>query len=242
MTFLVPLRSCFLSYHSLKQAAPGGWSLYASDKIGPNGILVAVDLLHLDSNAIRSIQDRQRQQKLQLGGFHVICGDFTTLQVKEQIIHVLDTYERKFNNDSALDQHCNKVDCIISDMACNFTGDRMTDALRTMNLCQDALLFAVGSSSFRNDREERRRVPYGDDEKINSASIDYWQDVGLLRMGGTFLCKYFSCGKEHENDLMSDAKRLFEQTIILKPPASRKQSSELYLCAIGFRGVGCTTT
>mmetsp|Transcript_22344 Transcript_22344/g.33449 ORF Transcript_22344/g.33449 Transcript_22344/m.33449 type:complete len:104 (+) Transcript_22344:78-389(+) len=100
-------------------------------------------------------------------------------------------------------------------MAANTTGDKLTDALRTMSLCEDAMMLAAGSSCFDEFHEE-----------IN--------DVGLLRKGGTFLCKFFACGKEHEQDLMTAAKNRFKYATVVKPPASRKESAELYLFATGY--------
>ena len=102
-----------------------------------------------------------------------------------------------------------KVDCIVSDMVANFTGDKMTDALRTMSLCEDAIMFAVGSTPSRTSKES-----------------------GLLRDGGTFLCKYFACDQNKE--LMDVAKSEFRYVTIVKPPASRKESAELYLFATGY--------
>ena len=115
-----------------------------------------------------------------------------------------------------------QVDCIISDMAANFTGDKLTDALRTINLCEDSMMFAAGPSCFDElDHEE--------DESIKSTE-------GLLRHGGSFLCKYFACGQENEHDLMTAAKTRFKYSTVVKPPASRKESAELYLFATGFIG------
>ena len=108
-----------------------------------------------------------------------------------------------------------RVDVILSDMASNFTGDQRTDALRTLALCEDALSFVC--------------FPYHCDIKSDKKSI--------LRNGGTFLCKYFSCGQNHEKDLMDAAKAYFTKVKLLKPPASRKVSSEKYLLASGFLGL-----
>ena len=52
--------------------------------------------------------------------------------------------------------------------------------------------------------------------------------------GGSFLAKVFRGGTE--NALLSDLKREFKQVAHLKPPASRKESPELYVIAKGFRG------
>jgi 23S rRNA (uridine2552-2'-O)-methyltransferase len=56
----------------------------------------------------------------------------------------------------------------------------------------------------------------------------------VLAPGGTFLCKMFQGGTERE--LLADLKRDFAAVRHVKPPASRKESTELYVLATGFRG------
>jgi 23S rRNA (uridine2552-2'-O)-methyltransferase len=56
----------------------------------------------------------------------------------------------------------------------------------------------------------------------------------VLAKGGAFLCKMFQGGTER--DLLAMLKRDFAVVKHIKPPASRKESSELYVLATGFRG------
>ncbi|HML28096.1 MAG TPA: RlmE family RNA methyltransferase [Hyphomicrobium sp.] len=56
----------------------------------------------------------------------------------------------------------------------------------------------------------------------------------VLEPGGTFLCKVFQGGTER--DLLDMLKRDFKTVRHVKPPASRAESSELYVLATGFRG------
>lgn len=56
----------------------------------------------------------------------------------------------------------------------------------------------------------------------------------VLVEGGTFIAKVRQGGTE--NDLLAQMKRDFQTTKHIKPPASRKESSETYLIAQGFRG------
>ena len=56
----------------------------------------------------------------------------------------------------------------------------------------------------------------------------------VLAKGGAFLCKMFQGGTEKE--LLAELKRNFTAVRHVKPPASRKESSELYVLATGFRG------
>ncbi len=56
----------------------------------------------------------------------------------------------------------------------------------------------------------------------------------ILAPGGTFLAKVLQGGTE--GTLLARLKRDFAQVRHLKPPASRAESSELYVLATGFRG------
>jgi 23S rRNA (uridine2552-2'-O)-methyltransferase len=56
----------------------------------------------------------------------------------------------------------------------------------------------------------------------------------VLEPGGIFLCKVFQGGTER--DLLVALKRDFAVVRHVKPPASRQESSELYVLATGFRG------
>jgi 23S rRNA (uridine2552-2'-O)-methyltransferase len=55
-----------------------------------------------------------------------------------------------------------------------------------------------------------------------------------LRPGGTFLCKVLHGGTEGE--LLADLKRDFATVKHVKPAASRSDSAELYVLAMGYRG------
>lgn len=56
----------------------------------------------------------------------------------------------------------------------------------------------------------------------------------VLKPGGIFIAKVFQGGAN--NQLLADMKKQYETVKHIKPPASRKESSEQYLVAIGFRG------
>jgi 23S rRNA (uridine2552-2'-O)-methyltransferase len=57
--------------------------------------------------------------------------------------------------------------------------------------------------------------------------------LGLLEPGGGFVAKVFQGGSERT--MLDRMKRHFAQVRHAKPPASRKESSELYVVATGFR-------
>ena len=58
--------------------------------------------------------------------------------------------------------------------------------------------------------------------------------VGMLVPGGSFIAKVFQGGTERT--ILDQMKRHFTKVRHAKPPASRKDSSELYVIATGFKG------
>ncbi|WP_259779567.1 RlmE family RNA methyltransferase [Aestuariispira ectoiniformans] len=56
----------------------------------------------------------------------------------------------------------------------------------------------------------------------------------VLKPGGSFIAKVFSGGTEQ--NLLNQLKRDYQKVAHFKPPASRKESAEMYVVAIGFRG------
>lgn len=210
-------------------ASPGGWCLYASKEIGPTGKLVAVDLLPLDRPTMTSLERDENA-----ADFYFAQGDFNSLAVKEYIVDALRHEGEDFGDDGTINQVETllqyRADVVMSDLAPNFTGDQRTDALRTMLLCEHALMFAAGSTCFTAGADREIEDAAGRMPNIS------WQDIGLLHLGGSFLCKFFQCGKENERELIGTTKGLFAEAKVIKPPASRKQSAEQYLLATGYQG------
>jgi 23S rRNA (uridine2552-2'-O)-methyltransferase len=68
---------------------------------------------------------------------------------------------------------------------------------------------------------------------LAEAALEFALEV--LGDGGAFVCKVFQGGAESE--MLGRLKRRFAVVRHVKPPASRKESSELYVVAMGFRGV-----
>jgi 23S rRNA (uridine2552-2'-O)-methyltransferase len=64
------------------------------------------------------------------------------------------------------------------------------------------------------------------------AGMEFAADV--LRPGGAFVAKVLAGGAD--SNLVADLKRLFTTVKHAKPPASRKDSSEWYVIAQGFKG------
>lgn len=67
---------------------------------------------------------------------------------------------------------------------------------------------------------------------LAEAALDFALDV--LAPGGAFVAKVLQGGSERE--LLNALKRNFAKVAHVKPPASRKESSELYVVASGFKG------
>lgn len=152
-------------------AAPGGWTSYAADKQGV-GHVVAIDLLELDNKIAGLLK------------VDFVQGDFTKLSAElEELL-----MQRSSSGGASL---------VMSDMAPNFMGDSRTDAMRTADLCEEALEFSIE----------------------------------ILEPGGVFVGKYFSGPEEME--LKEIARKEFTKVATVKPPASRKESSERYLVAQG---------
>jgi 23S rRNA (uridine2552-2'-O)-methyltransferase len=66
--------------------------------------------------------------------------------------------------------------------------------------------------------------------------LEYAFDFALraLKVGGTFVAKSFTGGTT--NDLLKQIKERFENVHHIKPPASRKDSVEMFIVATGFKG------
>jgi 23S rRNA (uridine2552-2'-O)-methyltransferase len=59
--------------------------------------------------------------------------------------------------------------------------------------------------------------------------------VNNLEPGGNFVAKVFQGGAEKE--ILNNTKKYFSKVKHFKPQASRKESSEMYLIALGFKGL-----
>ena len=80
---------------------------------------------------------------------------------------------------------------------------------------------------------------------VGHAQTDHLRTMGLveaavafagevLRPGGGFVAKVLAGGADHA--LVAELKRMFTTVKHAKPPASRKDSSEWYVVAQGFKG------
>ncbi|MBL1141339.1 MAG: RlmE family RNA methyltransferase [Proteobacteria bacterium] len=86
-------------------SAPGSWSQYASERIGANGRVIAVDILPMES----------------IDGVLFTQGDFTDEAVEKAFLQQIGA---------------DRADLVISDMAPNLTGIRVTDQARSMAMAE----------------------------------------------------------------------------------------------------------
>lgn len=132
-------------------AAPGGWSQVAAKIVtanqlnAANSLIIAVDLLEIDP----------------IAGVKCLQQDFYAAETEKMIMEMLNDYpnatatlaqdDNSLAMTSALFNHAppymssnsNKVDIVMSDMAANTIGHAATDHIRTLNLCEHALEFAL---------------------------------------------------------------------------------------------------
>ena len=127
------LEEAQLKYHFLKSGAnvldigsyPGSWSIYASKILGPQGLVVGVDL-----------QAGKRMQQSGRARIEAVCGDIMADETVSEI--------RKY---------CSQFDAVLSDMAPKTTGNKWADQQKSLDLSRRALalaqeLLAVGGSFY----------------------------------------------------------------------------------------------
>ncbi len=90
---------------------PGSWSLYASEIVGPKGIVVGIDLMEVD-----------RAPRSDGAEIHWLCQDVTDPELMTKIRKIRPAFR-----------------AIISDIAPKTTGNRWTDHQRSLNLVRHAL-------------------------------------------------------------------------------------------------------
>lgn len=69
---------------------------------------------------------------------------------------------------------------------------------------------------------------------MNLLELAVYFAIDVLEPGGSFVAKIFQGGAQA--DIMALLKKNFQTVKPIKPAASRKESPEQYLCAIGFKG------
>jgi 23S rRNA (uridine2552-2'-O)-methyltransferase len=102
--------------------------------------------------------------------------------------------------------------------------DRLRDALGGP---ADLVLSDMASNTVGHQQTDHLRTM-----ALVEAGLEFAREI--LRPGGAYVAKVLAGGADH--DLVADLKRNFATVKHAKPPASRKESSEWYVVAQGFKG------
>ena len=97
-------------------AAPGGWLQVAAEAVGPHGTVIGVDL-----QRIKPFDDELEDR------IETIRGDMTEERTRERILEIAG----------------DEVDCVVSDMAPNMSGEYSLDQARSLHLARTAFETAL---------------------------------------------------------------------------------------------------
>jgi 23S rRNA (uridine2552-2'-O)-methyltransferase len=115
--------------------------------------------------------------------------------------------------------------CILqADFEAEETPDRLA---RLLGGLADAVLSDMAPAASGHAAADHLRI-------IGLAELAFDFAYGSLAPGGAFVCKLWQGGAQGE--LLIRLKRSFSAVRHVKPPASRPDSRELYVVALGFRG------
>ncbi len=110
----------------------------------------------------------------------------------------------------------------------DFADDGMQDQLRALlGGNADLVLSDMAPNTTGHNATDHVRI-------VALAEAAYLFAIEMLAPGGGFVAKVFQGGSERQ--MLDAMKRHFAQVRHAKPQASRKESSELYVVATGFRG------
>jgi 23S rRNA (uridine2552-2'-O)-methyltransferase len=119
-------------------------------------------------------------------------------------------------------------------MQADFLDEAAPERLKaTMGGPADVVLSDMAAPTTGHQQTDHLRIM-----ALAEAAYDFAEEV--LAPGGTFVCKLFQGGAER--DLLTRLKQDFATVRHAKPPASRQDSSETYVVAMGFRGGGVRET
>jgi 23S rRNA (uridine2552-2'-O)-methyltransferase len=110
----------------------------------------------------------------------------------------------------------------------DFMDDDAPDKLKSMlGGLADAVLSDMAPNTMGHKSTDHIRI-------MAVVEAAYYFAKEVLKPGGVFVAKVFQGGAQ--NTLLAEMKKDFKTVKHIKPPASRKESSEQYLVALGFRG------
>jgi 23S rRNA (uridine2552-2'-O)-methyltransferase len=109
----------------------------------------------------------------------------------------------------------------------DFMDDKAPDIIKdALNGPVDAVVSDMASPATGHRETDHLRVM-----ALCETALEF--AVEILKPGGTFLCKVQRGGTERQ--LLETLKKRFQKVIHVKPPASRADSAEMYVLAMGFR-------
>jgi 23S rRNA (uridine2552-2'-O)-methyltransferase len=110
----------------------------------------------------------------------------------------------------------------------NFMDDAAPDRLKeALGGPADLVLSDMAANTVGHQQTDHLRTM-----ALVEAALEFAREV--LKPGGAYVAKVLAGGADH--DLVADLKRNFATVKHAKPPASRKDSSEWYVVAQGFKG------
>jgi 23S rRNA (uridine2552-2'-O)-methyltransferase len=110
----------------------------------------------------------------------------------------------------------------------DFMDDDAPDKLKEMlGGLADAVLSDMAPNTIGHKQTDHLRI-------MAVVEAAYYFAREVLKPGGSFVAKVFQGGAQ--NELLAEMKRDFKTVKHIKPPSSRKESSEQFLVAQGFRG------
>jgi 23S rRNA (uridine2552-2'-O)-methyltransferase len=110
----------------------------------------------------------------------------------------------------------------------DFMTDEAPDKLKTLLQGEaDVVLSDMAASATGHQQTDHLKI-------MALAETAYQFASEVLAPGGTFIAKVLQGGAT--GDLLKRLKRDFAEVRHVKPPASRKDSAEIYVVALGFRG------
>lgn len=110
----------------------------------------------------------------------------------------------------------------------DFTADGADDLIKNiLNGKADIVMSDMAANTIGHKQTDHLRT-------IGLVDLAYHFAKEVLADGGIFITKVFQGGAQQE--LLTNIKKDFEKVYHFKPDASRKQSSETYLVATGFKG------
>lgn len=110
----------------------------------------------------------------------------------------------------------------------DFTDDNAPEQIRELlNGKADIVLSDMAANTIGHKQTDHLRT-------IGLVEMAYHFAKEILADKGIFIAKVFQGGAEA--NLLADMRKYFEKVSHFKPDASRKESSETYLVAVGFKG------